>query len=139
MEFLDGRIGVEDTLKRLRFLSYFGLSRYEDFIEKLEYYESYIGEDGVTRRLKRSMGVFFAGISLTDLKGVVKFIEGYIGKEGVKDRMKSDLQSFSVIKLSRLEELEKEWGEKKLKEALNKYNFRITKNKTIFTQNNNCC
>ena len=46
------------------------------------------------------------------------FIESYIGREGVQKRMQTNLRVFSDLKLSDLKELEKNWGQKKLEEAL---------------------
>ena len=57
-------------------------------------------------------------IKFENLKEVVVFIESYIGREGVQKRMQTNLRVFSDLKLSDLKELEKNWGQKKLEEAL---------------------
>ena len=102
LKYLDKQIEKKDTLKRLKYPSYFKFSRYEKFKKLILFYESYLGVEGVTQRLRRSMGGFFIRSSLKKLKKVVKFIEGYIERDGVKERMNKDLQGFSNANFGRI-------------------------------------
>ena len=66
----------------------------------------------------------FAMANPEKLREVIEIIEGYIGKEGVRKRMLADLQGFSILKLSHLKQLEKEWGKEELRKALIQYSLR---------------
>ena len=126
--YLHDRIGLEETVKRIKAVSYFRFSGYEKFFDTVDFYESYIGgkkgEELVTLRLKRSLGGFFYKGSLENLEEVVKYIEGYIGKEEVKESMKKDLQGFSKANFKELkrvvEYIEGYIGREEVKERMKK-------------------
>ena len=91
--------GVEDTLKRIKSVSYFSFMRFESFKERVDFFSGYIGEEGVKERLRKSLGGFHKG-NIEEMRLVIEFIEAYIGREGVKERMKKDLEGFSRAKQS---------------------------------------
>ena len=97
LKYLSDRIGVKDTLKSLNHPRYFAKSGYKKFLELVLFYESYLGKDKVTERLRKSMGGFFILTSLEKLKKVVKYVEGYIGKEGVTKIMEGHLESLDLV------------------------------------------
>ena len=78
LNFLNERIGKENTLKRIKSLSYFQWMRWESFSRRVLLYEEYIGEAGINFRLLHSLGGFDRG-SVDEIRQVIKFIEGYIG------------------------------------------------------------
>ncbi len=122
LSFLEKRIGREEALKRIRSLSYFKDFRFKSFLERIRFYERYIGREGVNERLKRSLGGFHKN-SVENIEANIKYIESYIGKEEVIKRMKKDLLGFSKLNLNQLKQKEEKWGEQKMKDMLEKYNL----------------
>lgn len=101
LEFLRSRIGEENTIKRIKSTSYFPYMNYRSFMEKVTLYEQYIGEEGVTNRLHRSLGGFHKG-QVNEIRSGVEFLKSYIGEEMTIQKMEQDLQVLSSIKSERL-------------------------------------
>ena len=101
LRFLNQRIGREDTIKRIKSVSYFQLMSFTSFINRVSFYEEYLGEEGITTRLRRSLGGFHKG-DPEEIRKVVKYVEEYIGEEAVKEAMKSNLEAFSRLPSSTL-------------------------------------
>ena len=104
LNFLQGHIGTEDTLKRIKSPSYFHTTNYKKFRERVSLYEEYIGEEGVTMRLKRSLGGFHEG-KISEIRDVIEYVKDYIGTEATRERMKKGLQGFSGTTLLKLWEV----------------------------------
>ena len=104
--FLQNRIGTEDTIKRIKSPSYLHTINYKQFRKRVSLYEEYIGEAGVTLRLRRSLGGFDRG-KISEIRVVIKYMEDYIGPEATKDRMKENVRGFSQAKLSELKKVMK--------------------------------
>ena len=105
LNFLQNRIGTEDTLKRIKSPSYFKLTSYKKFKERVFLYEEYIGKEGVTMRLRRSLGGFHIG-EVSEIRDVIEYVVGYIGVEETKQRMKENLQGFSRLTPNQLKQWE---------------------------------
>ena len=93
LKYLTSRIGEEDTLKRIRGASYFNNLRYEGFIERVSLYERYIGVEGVTIRLRKSLGGFHRG-KVEEIEKVIKYListEIGLTEKDIKESMKSSL------------------------------------------------
>ena len=85
-------------------------------------YEEYIGEEGVTMRLRRSLGGFHIG-EISEIRDVIEFVESYIGAEETKKRMKENLRGFSKLTLSQLKQWETELGIEIFRTKLKKHNL----------------
>ena len=70
--FLQNRTGTEDTIKRIKLPSYFHTINYKQFRNRVSLYEEYIGEAGVTLRLRRSLGGFDRG-EISGIRAVIKY------------------------------------------------------------------
>lgn len=80
--FLIGRIGLENTLKRIKNnVSYFSSIIYLDFIDKISFYDEFLGEDIVNILLSNSLGGFTKENSLSELRDIISFIHKYIEDE----------------------------------------------------------
>ncbi len=106
LNFLQNRIGVEDTIKRMKSPSYFSIIRYQSFIARVSLYEEYIGESGVTIRLRKSLGGFEQG-QVDEIRKVIEYVKNYIGEENMKELMTRNLRGFSNAKLSELKQVVK--------------------------------
>ena len=98
LNYLSNRIGKTAALNRIKSTSYFrDILSYRRFIERVEFYEGYIGEEGVTKRLSRSLGGFGRG-DIKKIKKVVEFLEEYLGsREIVQKMMLKSLAGFSRL------------------------------------------
>ena len=98
LDYLSKRIGEIAALNRMKSISYFKRMRnYDRFLERVTFYESYMGEDEVTYRLSRSLGGFERG-DIKEIKRVVDFLEEYLGsRELIKDMMLDNLSGFSML------------------------------------------
>ena len=105
LDYMESRIGRENTIKRLKSLSYFSLSGYKAFREKVSFFEEYLGEEAVTNLLRRSMGGFFTNKPLSKLKEIAEYLESYMGRKAVKKIMKKSPEKFSKISFSKLQEI----------------------------------
>ena len=93
---LSQRISKEDIVKGLKEPAFFDQSSYEQFQKTLKLYENYIGAEGVTEKLKVSLGDFFYSHSFNEIKPIPGLLEFYLGgKEKVKDLMQKDLRAFT--------------------------------------------
>ena len=109
LKYLTDRIGEEDTLKRIKGASYFYALRYEGFIERVALYERYIGVEGVTIRLRKSLAGFHRG-KVEEIEEVIKYLtstELGLTERDIKESMKKSLRGFAVAKLSELKEMVK--------------------------------
>ncbi len=104
LNFLINRIGEEETLKRIRAVSYFKLFRFKNFLERVKLYENYIEKEGVNERLKKSLSGFHKN-SVKNIKDNIQFIKDYIGEEATRERIEKDLQGFSRANLSELKKV----------------------------------
>ena len=96
---LSNRIGMSLTLDRMKATSYFETigGNYNDFIERVNFYENYIGKDEVTKRLSQSLGGFERG-HIGEIKRVIEFLEGYLGNQKIiKIMMLRSLIGFSRL------------------------------------------
>ena len=108
LEALEARIGVENTLKRIKTPSYFGLTNYVNFKDRVRLYEEYIGVEGVTQRLNRSLNGFEKG-SVEDIRATITYLQDYFGgkeesKLIIQQMMHRNLNGFSSIIKSELQE-----------------------------------
>jgi len=123
LSFLKSRIGGEDTVKRIKSVSYFRDMSFTSFKHRVFFYEEYLGSEGITNRLRISLSGFHVG-DPEEIRAVVKYLEDYIvEKEAVKEAMKRNLQAFAIAKLNDLKVvvkyLEDYIGEKEaVKEAM---------------------
>ena len=106
---MKNRIGVEDTLKMIKLSSYFNMMTYQGFKNRVYFYERYIGFEGVTHRLRKTLGGFHIG-NVGEIKLVIAYLEQYIGgkeeaKLATQEIMKNNLQAFTTAKLSELEKV----------------------------------
>ncbi|MDE0119964.1 MAG: hypothetical protein OXM55_08170, partial [Bdellovibrionales bacterium] len=76
------------------------------------------------QQMMRSNLFAFSTAKRSEVEKTIKYIENLIGKNKVKEKMKRDLQGFTILKKSQLEQWEQEWGREDLKEQLERYNFR---------------
>ena len=102
---MESRIGREATVRRLGSLSYFSLSGYRSFREKVSFFERYMGEGAVTGRLGRSMGGFFTPTSLGTLERIAGLLEPYMGSEVLGRAMEKSPEKFSRINLGELRKI----------------------------------
>ena len=80
--FLVGRIGLENTLKRIKSnASYFEQIAYLGFSEKVFFYDGFLGEEVVNELLIKSLGGFTNHNSLSELRDIISFIHKYIENE----------------------------------------------------------
>ena len=98
LEKMEARIGVEQTLKRIQAPSYFRMS-YVNFKDIVSLYEEYIGVEGVTQRLNRSLGGFDKG-NVEAVRAVITYLQIYFGgkeegKLAIQQIMKKNLRGFS--------------------------------------------
>ena len=99
LDYLSNRIGEITTLNRIKYPSYFQhMQSYNRFLEFISFYESYIGEDGVTYRLSKSLKGFERG-DFVEIRRVIKFLEEeYLGnQEDIKVIMMKNLDGFSIL------------------------------------------
>ena len=98
LSYLSNRIGEEAALNRIKHPSYFNEMRnYNRFLEYIVFYENYIGEDGVTYRLNRSLNGFGKG-DFVEIEKVIEFLEKYLGsREFVEGIMMENLEGFSLF------------------------------------------
>ena len=99
LDQLSNRIGTSLTLDRIKTASYLGTigANYNGFIERVTFYESYIGEDEVTKRLSQSLSGFERGY-IEEIKRVIEFLEEYLGsREIIRDMMLKNLAGFSRL------------------------------------------
>ena len=99
LDHLSNRIGMSLTLDRMKATSYFETigGNYNDFIERVNFYENYIGKDEVTKRLSQSLGGFERG-DTTEIERVIEFLEEYLGSQKiVQDMMLESLGGFSRL------------------------------------------
>ena len=101
LSFLQSRIGTEDTIKRIQSTSYFHTTNYKKLMERVSLYEEYIGEQGVTMRLKNSLGGFDRG-ETSEIRDVIKYIADQVGMEATKQLMTESLRGISDARLSEL-------------------------------------
>ena len=101
---LRGRIGDAHSVQRLKRASYFEFMRLEDFKERLELWDDFIGTEATDIRLSRSLGGFEQE-SPTDIRGNIKAVEGYVKHSGAVTIAKNNLHGFvrtRPFKLKRL-------------------------------------
>ena len=97
LEYLFNRIGQRMTLSRIKGTSYFKDMSYSHFLDRVEFYEGYIGEDGVTYRLNRSLSGFHRG-DIIEIQRVIEFLEEYLGsREILQKMMMKNLNIFSPL------------------------------------------
>ncbi len=126
-EYFDGA-NPGDTIQAMMKQSFIAFSRanLRDLKPLVEYLEGYIvganPRDTIQEMMRKSF-IAFSRANLKELVKVVGYLENLIGKEKVKAKLQADFNSFSSIKLAQLEELEKKWGPKKMKQHL-EYNLR---------------
>ena len=104
LNFLDNRIGIKDTIERIKFPSYLKNIRYQNFINRVSLYEEYIDESEVTIHLRKSFGGFSQG-QIDEIRAVIEYVKIYIGEEDMKKRMEQDLLGFSKVKLLALKRI----------------------------------
>ncbi len=117
LEEMEARIGVKQTLKRIKTTSYFWMMSYVSFKDRVSLYEEYIGIDGVTKRLNRSLGGFDRG-NVEDIRDVITYLhiyfggkEGYLGaspkpvKPVIHEMMQRSLVAFSSTSKSKIQEV----------------------------------
>ena len=119
------RTSEENTVNHLlSSLSYFSLSRYRAFRDKVSLFDEYIGENRVTEKLKESPEVFFTEVPFSELRQVVTFIEVYyLGKDAVKRKMREDPSALLNLRISHLEKLERELRHTELRTQLMEWSF----------------
>ena len=86
LEYLFNRIGWKMTLSRIKGTSYLKLMNYSRFLERVKFYEGYIGEDGVTYRLSKSLRGFQQG-DIIEIQRVIEFLEEYLGNQEILQKM----------------------------------------------------
>ncbi len=133
---LESRLGSEETIKRIKSTSYFQTMSYKGFKERLALYESYIGKEGVTERLRSSLGGFHSG-DVHKIRLVIKYVQDYLGGEKaepvVRGMIESNFLAFSRARLSELkkvvEYVENFTGKDKVREKLKRepYSFVVIK------------
>ena len=98
LDYLSHRIGVRAALNRMKSTSYFKtMGNYKRFLERVTFYESYIGEDEVTYRLSRSLSGFERG-DIEEIKRVVDFLKEYLGdQEIIREMILKSLKGFSRL------------------------------------------
>ena len=70
---------------------------YSRFLGRVEFYEDYIGEDGVTYRLNRSLSGSHSG-DIIEIQRVIEFLEEYLGsREILQKMMMKNLGIFSPL------------------------------------------
>lgn len=106
LQFLRNRIGEQDTIKRIKPSSYFSYMNYEAFIERVAFYDQYMGEQKMTIRLRKSLRGLDRG-KVEEIRQVADFLKSYIGKEKTIQMMEQNLQVFSGAKFNRLKDMAK--------------------------------
>ena len=97
LEYLFNRIGQSMTLSRIKGTSYLARINYSRFLGRVEFYEDYIGEDGVTYRLNRALSGFHRG-DIIEIQRVIEFLEEYLGsREILQKMMMKNLNIFSPL------------------------------------------
>ena len=98
LDYLSNRIGIIPTLNRIKGASYFlSMRNYSLFINLVSFYENYIGKDGVTYRLNRSLSGFHKGDTI-EIKRVIEFLEKYLGNRDILQKMMmKNLHIFSPL------------------------------------------
>ncbi len=103
LNFLIEKIGKQDSLQRIGDIPKIKLTDHQSFIERVELYQSYIGEHGIQKYLAASLKIFNEG-DINKIAEVIKFIESYLGKEATQIVM---YYNFEFIPVARLDELKK--------------------------------
>ena len=100
LDYLASRIGQVATLNRIKSTSYFKELKYNHFLELVKFYKNYIGEDGVTYRLGKSLNGFHRGDPL-EIERVIEFLKEYLGSlEILQEMMMKNLGIFFPLSSS---------------------------------------
>ena len=93
----EDRIGKKVLLERIKNLSLRNrLFDLEGFYARIGFYESFLGEEEVTKKLKQSFAGFDSG-SLEMMESLAGFLEMVLDRETVISMMKEDIRPFSEI------------------------------------------
>ena len=94
LDFLQERIGKEKTIERLKASSLFSAVRYESFVQRVLFYERYIGREGVNNNLSKSFKGFERG-SISRIEAFVHFLEqefsNKFGELWIRGNMKDNI------------------------------------------------
>lgn len=92
--YLETRIGQRNTIRSIKHYSfYFSVSGFRKFMDTVSFYEDIIGEDAVTKHLKRSLKGFFYEAPLSNLEQVVEFVRSYIEEDTVQESSRHKFES----------------------------------------------
>ena len=106
LNFLRKRIGIKDTVKRIKSPSFFRGMSYQSFRKRVSLYEEYMDKSEVTIALRKSLGGFYTG-NVDEMRLVIEYVKNYIENKPMENLMKKDLLGFSRAKLSELQEVVK--------------------------------
>ena len=93
MLFLRERIGVEKTIERLRSLSLLTRTNLEQFKRRLFFFEKYIGESEVNKRLRNTLRHFTRG-DVQQMEAAAQFLQRYIGDQQTVQVMTQNISVF---------------------------------------------
>lgn len=123
LNYLQKRIGIKDTIERIKSPSYFRGMSYQSFINRISLYEEYMDESKVTICLRKSLGGFYTG-DVNEIRLVIEYVKNYTENDSIENLMEKDLLGFSRAKLLQLQEVvkyvEKHIGVEATKELMEK-------------------
>ena len=102
ISFLKERIGVEKTIERLRSLSFLNRTNVEQFKRRVFFFDKYIGESEVNKKLRRTLRHFIRG-DVQQMEAAAQFLQRYIGDQQTVQVMTQN--TFVFFKLN-VEELQ---------------------------------
>ena len=95
LDFLEGRIGQKNTVQKLiHSHSYFHINSYKNFLNRVSFYEAYIGEQAVNKHLNKTLLSFMKG-EPKEISLVIKIVKNYLTEEEIKKLMIKNLESFA--------------------------------------------
>ncbi len=102
LSFLVNRIGLFNTIKRIQFSTYFIKLRFDSFIDRVQLYTKYIGEEAVNAMLKQSVYGFHTG-KIDIIQSNIEFIRSYIQLDKTFNSiMQKSVGWLSVMSIKRL-------------------------------------
>ena len=101
LTYLEARIGKKAALQKIKPFSRLSGLAFDDFLGRIHFYEGFLGPEGVTERLKKSLLGFDIG-NAEEMEKVVKYVENLVGRKALILMMKRNLNSFSEIRLLEL-------------------------------------